>query len=109
MNISDFTDSLLAALRNDFPNAIITIKEKRGIIVEARIKLTEKVFLDVYFNSLTDKKSFALIHDDERIFGYDNYKYWHLHPFADSTKHIPCEEPGIKKVIQEIKEIIRKL
>ena len=39
----------------------------------------------------------------------DNYKYWHLHPFDDSTKHIPCEEPGIKKVMKEIKEIIKKL
>ena len=65
--------------------------------------------VEVYYNSLTDKKSFALIKENQRILGYDNYKYWHIHPRDDVTSHVPCQEPSIEKNFEEMKEIILSL
>lgn len=109
MKLRNFKDSLLSAFNHHFPDVTVDLIEKRGIIVEARARITEKVFIEVYFNSLTDKKSFSLIKDSQRIFGYDNYKYWHIHPFEDATKHIPCEEPSIEAVVKETRQVINQL
>ena len=37
-------------------------------------------FVTVYFNALTGKTSYALIHHSQRVAGYDNYRFWHHHP-----------------------------
>jgi hypothetical protein len=52
---------------------------------------------------------FALIHHRERVFGYDNLKEWHYHPFESPEKHIPCEEPALEKIIEEIKKVLEML
>lgn len=107
MKTEDFRNLLLSTSRRNFPDASITFTEKRKITIEARVKISEKIFIEVYYNSFSEKKSFALIKNNQRIFGYDNYKYWHVHPMNSVTKHIPCEEPSIEKVFEEINEIIR--
>jgi len=106
MRIEDFRKSIILAAKHNFPEASILLAEKRGISLEARVKISEKIFVEVYYNSLTGKKSFALIKDNQRILGYDNYKYWHIHPRNNVTSHVPCQEPSIEKVFEEIKEII---
>lgn len=67
--------------------------------LKIRIKLRENIFIDIYFNAENDRKDFALIYNNERIFGYDNLKEWHMHP---------CEEPTLKQIFKEISEIISK-
>ncbi|MFH1335290.1 MAG: hypothetical protein ABII96_02140 [Candidatus Zixiibacteriota bacterium] len=109
MRIEDFRKLIILAAKHNFPDASILLAEKRGITLEAKVKISEKVFVEVYYNSLTDKKSFALIKDNQRILGYDNYKYWHIHPRNNVTSHVPCQEPSIEKVFEEIKEIILSL
>jgi hypothetical protein len=109
MKIEDFRNLLISVAKHTFPDATITLIEKREITAEARVKISEVVFIEVYYNTLTDKKSFALIKNNQRIFGYDNYKYWHIHHWNDVAAHVPCEEPSIEKVFEEIKEIILSL
>ncbi len=109
MKIEYFRNLLIAVAKHTFPDASITTTEKREITLEVRVKISEVVFIDVYYNTLTDKKSFALIKINQRIFGYDNYKYWHIHPWHDVAAHVPCEEPSIEKVFKEMKEIILSL
>ncbi|MBI4653680.1 MAG: hypothetical protein HY752_01560 [Nitrospirae bacterium] len=89
-----------------FPEAHIKSTEKRGIIFEARVDISENVFLEIYYNSLTGKKSYSLISDNNRIFGYDNYKYWHLHPADNPSNHIPCKEPLMEEVFLNMKNLI---
>lgn len=108
MKIDDFKDELVRHIQKFFPDAIITIVEKRGIILETRVRFSENTFLEIYCNALTGKKSFTLITDDRRIFGYDNYKYWHLHPVENPSKHIPCIEPSIEEVCLNAKNILTK-
>jgi hypothetical protein len=109
MRIEDFRKLIILAVKNNFPDASILLAEKRDITLDARIKITEKIFVEVYYNSLTDKKSFALIKENQRILGYDNYQYWHIHPRDNVTSHVPCQEPSIEKIFEEMKEIILSL
>lgn len=106
MKIEEFGSLLASIAKLKFPDANITITEKRKITLEARIKVSENIFIEAYYNTLSDKKSFALIKDGQRIFGYDNYKFWHVHPWNSVKTHVPCDEPTIEKVFEEIKEVI---
>ncbi len=109
MKIEDFRNLLISITKRKFPDASITLIDKRKITVEARVKISEEFFIEVYYNTLSDKKSFALIKNNQRVFGYDNYKYWHVHPLDSITDHVSCEEPSVEKVFEEIKEIIASL
>jgi hypothetical protein len=68
--------------------------------------LKKGVFIAVRYNARNGRKDFALIEDDKRVFGYDNLKNWHHHPFHCPESHIKCEEPSIKKAFMEIQAII---
>lgn len=109
MKLEDFRNLLISTAKRKFPDASITLTEKREITVEARIKISEEIFIEVYYNSLSNKKNFALIKNKQRIFGYDNYKYWHVHPRDSVADHVLCEEPSIERVFEEIKEVILSL
>jgi hypothetical protein len=56
-----------------------------------RAHLTGEVFIDAFQNEATDKTSFALIREDQRIFGADNTGGWHWHPFEDPESHLPAD------------------
>ena len=73
MDIEGFKDLLVSATKRNFPDSSIFLTEKRKITLEARVKISEVIFIEVYYNTLSGKKSFALIKNNQRIFGYDNY------------------------------------
>lgn len=55
----------------------------------AKIKavMEEDTFINVFYNAETSKYSFALIKNNKRIFGVDNTKRWHIHPFENPESH----------------------
>ena len=106
MTFDAFKSEIITNVRKFFPNVRITITEKRGIILEARVDISEDAFLEIYHNALTGKKSYALITNGKRILGYDNYKYWHLHPLDNPARHIPCSEPSMEEIFSEMKDIL---
>lgn len=56
--------------------------------VGLRVYLADDLFIDVFYNEETGKKSYALIRTGRRVFGADNTKKkWHWHPFEDPEKH----------------------
>ncbi len=65
--------------------------------------------MEVYINGLTGKKSFALTGNEKRVWGYDNYRYWHHHPIENPAGHVPCNEPSLKNIIDEVEIILAKL
>ena len=71
--------------------------------------MNDSLFLDVYYNELTGKTSYTVIHKGQRVFGYDNYRFWHCHPFGQAEDHIPCGEPEIEAVLAEIGEFVEQL
>ncbi len=105
MNIKEFKKSLLKNTQKYFPQKTIDAVEKRGIIIEARINIKENVFVEIYYNALNQKKSYALISHSKRIFGYDNYKYWHVHPFDKPSAHVQCNEPPMEEIFSKIENI----
>lgn len=106
MNIVEFKSELITNINNFFPKADITIVEKRGIMLEVRVNISEYVFVEIYYNALTGKKSYALINKGVRIFGCDNYKFWHLHPVDNPSEHIPCDEPTMQDVFSKVEDIL---
>jgi hypothetical protein len=106
MTIDNFKKQVIFCNKQFFSEGEITFLEKRNIIFEGRITISEIIFIDFYYNSFTGKKSYALICSNNRIFGYGNYKYWHIHPLNETEKHIKCLEPSIENVFSEMKIII---
>jgi hypothetical protein len=50
-----------------------------------------EMFIDVFYNAVTDKTSIALIKAGQRVYGVDNAKMgWHKHPFDVPERHISC-------------------
>ncbi len=109
MTIEEFKNSLVALARAYFPQSTLTVQEKRSIILEARINIQEHLFVYVYFNALTGRKSYALIHKGKRIVGYDNRRFWHRQPLEDPEMHIRCREPTLDAVCKEMQEAVEKL
>ncbi|HEX7593194.1 MAG TPA: hypothetical protein VF429_03410, partial [Anaerolineae bacterium] len=56
-------------------------------------------------SSMTEKKSYALVRESNRIFGYDNSRFWHRHPVDNPQAHIECAEPSPDQAFREIQEI----
>lgn len=58
---------------------------------EITIYLIVDGYIDVFYNQKSERVAFALIHENEGIYGVDNTGGWHVHPFADPSAHLPLE------------------
>ncbi|MCZ6679799.1 MAG: hypothetical protein O7E52_21415 [Candidatus Poribacteria bacterium] len=92
-----------------FPDARIEILQRLSNYIKLNIPIRENLFIYVRFNAENDRQDFALIYDNTRIFGYDNLKQWHCHPVADPSQHVPCPQPSLRQVLEEMKTIIETL
>ncbi|GAB4419566.1 MAG: hypothetical protein OHK0032_15470 [Thermodesulfovibrionales bacterium] len=61
MSFDAFKSELITSAQKFFPEACITIIEKRSIIVETRVDISEDVFLEIYYNALTGKKRWIVM------------------------------------------------
>jgi hypothetical protein len=61
--------------------------------VTLRANLLDGSFVDVFFNQVTEKTSFAWIRNGQRILGADNTKGWHWHPYGDEERHVVVIAP----------------
>ena len=102
MMLPEFKRALEAALKLHFPNARLILTESRGVAVTCRVELTADVLLTVYFNALTGNTSYALIHQGQRVAGFDNHRFWHAHPLGAADQHIPCDEPTPEVAVAEL-------
>lgn len=109
MNIDQFETTLREAVRHHFPKAAFRVLRQRSIILRGTVSINEKTFVQIYFNALTDKTSYALIYRRARVMGYDNYRFWYYHPMGEIQQHIPCQEPTIDEAIATIAEAAKQL
>lgn len=105
-DIETFLEELQSVIATYFPDTSIQFILRTSKSLKVNIILKKGIFVAVRYNSRNGRKDFALIEDDKRIFGYDNLKDWHHHPFHDPENHIECEEPSIEKVFKEVKGAI---
>jgi len=71
-------------------------------VLKLRAHVAMRAFIDVFYNAETGKTSFALIQDGRRIFGTDNTRGWHLHPFDMPESHRPCEEMSFETFLRQV-------
>ena len=109
ISLDALRDELCDLFKKQFPHVEFIINERRSATLEIRILFTTEVFMESYFNAITGKKSFALVKSGKRIWGYDNYRYWHHHPIENPESHVPCNEPSLKKIVDELHTVLTKI
>lgn len=109
MNIEQFEIELRSALARHLPGAQIVLERQRSVLIQGRIVIGDGLFLNVYFNALTSKTIYALIHDEQRVMGYDNYRFWHFHPFGSPDQHLPCDEPSVDTAIAAVASAVNAI
>ena len=107
--LKGFLDEVMRAARSAFPNAAFDYTIVRLTHLRLRITINEETFVDVYFNEETQRTDYALIHKGERVYGVDNLKGWHYHPFQAVEQHLPCPEPSVQEVFEKMKGIVQAL
>ena len=107
--LNDAKKQLCELFKKRFPKVDFVIHERRSVILEMRIFFNPKIFMDLYINALTGKQSFTLIENGKRVWGYDNYRYWHQHPVEDPSNHIACNEPAFEKVANDVQVALTRL
>lgn len=95
----------------EFAKKIISIADQFGLedlkvsifedlILKIRISLGE-MYIDIFYNAASGKTAYALIKDNERIFGADNTDRWHKHPFVNPERHTVCKEVSFEDFLKE--------
>jgi hypothetical protein len=109
-DISTFLRDLLDACEESKIVSEIKTQVFDNVILKVRIFLKKKnVFIDVFFNSDTDRIAYALIMDNKRIYGADNTGGWHVHPFDNPKEHVKEEEIPFADFLKEVEDIFTKL
>ncbi|MBI3330060.1 MAG: hypothetical protein HYZ81_25550 [Nitrospinae bacterium] len=71
-------------------------------VLKLRVHVGAYGFVEVFWNVETGKTSFALIRGERRVFGADNTRGWHLHPFDDPDRHVPCDAMSLESFLQQV-------
>ncbi len=107
--IYHFLNQIRDVANKFFPDANIDCKIVRSTHLYLRIIIDKDTLIDIYFNPDTGRKDLSLIYKKERIYGFDNLRGWHYHPYKEPSKHISCEEPNAEDVLREMRKIIKDL
>ncbi len=99
------------SLLNDeiFPESRLETVYSRLDKVSLRLVMSAALFVDIYFNAENGRLDFTLIHNNKRVFGYDNLKNWHRHTHENPEKHIECDQPTLRQIVQETALVVASL
>lgn len=103
--VDKFLSEIKASLKRHFIFYKIEFLLRTPKSLKANIYLTESQFIALRYNARNERIDIALIQGNKRIFGYDNLKEWHYHPFENPDEHIPCGKPSIDKIFSDIRKI----
>lgn len=105
MDVAAFLSTLLHALA-DLPFVRSVDLRTEAFVVKGRVFLEKDRFLQVYFNEQTGTTAFALIEDEQRLWGidYDALRGWHVHPLDRPEAHRETAPKTIEEVVQALEE-----
>lgn len=108
MTAFDFSKDIIETLsRYDFIKGIDILLLDEPVL-KVRAVLNGSIFIDMFYNAETHKYSFALIRDNTRIFGADNLRRWHLHPFENPDEHIESDPVSLEYFLNMIRANMEK-
>jgi hypothetical protein len=103
LHLSQFEDQIRQEAKPCFPAATLSVVERGKYRLKIRIELNTQTFIDIFYNPCNGRTDFALIHNDRRMFGYDNLGGWHRHSLEAPEAHTACDEPSVRQVFQEMR------
>ena len=108
MDVRTFADELLRSLSNiEFFERVALQTE--GPVVSGYAYFDENnFFLRFYFNEVTGTIAFALVENQQRIWGidYDNRRGWHLHPIEQPANHIQIDMLSISEIVVRLQRVL---
>jgi len=110
MEVETLLSSLLEAL-GDRPFVRSVDLDTEAIMVKGRVQLERDRFLQVYLNERIGTTAFALIEEDQRIWGidYDDLRGWHVHPVDQPDQHQSIEPKTPGEVVTAPEEVWERL
>jgi hypothetical protein len=105
LTVNEFVAELETSISKHFSSFRFIVLLQTFNSYKAHIVLNEGCLISARYNTRNERTDFALILNQQRIFGYDNLKSWHYHPYSDPSQHIPCSKPTIDQVISEMKAV----
>lgn len=110
MDVKAFCSELMSALaRADFVERVALQVEV--FVVSGRAFLPQGMYLEVYFNEVTQTTAFALVKEQARVWGIDrdNIRGWHRHPTRDADSHVEIQPISVSDIVEELGETLREL
>ena len=89
MTLNEFEQTVFATASRSSICEMPTIRRLTPTTISIRVPLNVYGFVDAFYNEQSGTIAFALIHNDNRIFGADNTGGWHLHLFEHPEQHLP--------------------
>jgi hypothetical protein len=109
MELKVFLAELVASLaRLDF---VASLELRTEVFtVKGRVYLTQRGFLDVYFNERTQTVAVAWIEAERRKWGIDrdHLRGWHRHPLENPEDHQAIPALSIRDIIEELGAVWRQ-
>lgn len=109
MNVEEFETSIISICSKSLAVKSTAILTFSFTWVKIRAYLTDGSFVDISYNQETGKTTFAQIRDDRRVFGADNKKGWHWHPYEDPQRHdFTNAEIAFDEFLKHVEETMSK-
>ena len=98
----------------DFSKEVVNVCSRYAFIEGVEIQLLDEpvakikavlgkdTFFNIFYNAETSKYSFALIKNGKRIYGADNTKNWHIHPFDNPDAHIETRKISLVEFLETV-------
>lgn len=107
MDVVTFVSELLNGLASLETVQDVT-SHAEGPTVQGRAHFWGGLFLAFYYNQVTGTQSFALVRNEQRLWGidYDNLRGWHEHTLGQPEQHIILEAQTISSIIKHLQDAI---
>ena len=109
MDVKGFVDELLDALAVTERFSRILVQAEGPIVGGyAYVQEDEDLFLRIYFNEATGTIAFALIEQQQRIWGidFDNRRKWHLHPVGNPMDHVQIDRISVSDIVFRLEDVL---
>jgi hypothetical protein len=103
MTVDEFESDVFAVAAASAICGIPVIRSLMPVSINIRIPMTIDGFIDIYYNESTGTTAYALIQNEQRVFGADNTGGWHVHPFNNPAGHNPM--PGVISLAEFVEQI----